>query len=288
MWIGSQRPLRLQHGTLTCRGEGATASSLKADTCFIKFRVVAGATGLKKWRFSQHMKSPGHVCAMGFISTGKVEDANALPSPEAWQSVYTSIIKGTGMVELGKKKVECMQYCLAEAKRRETMVCLKRAVAVTISQDKRGTRFLMRFRACDDKLQVSDGVLCISREVGDVHANGADKLRQATMIGIEHACTKLPPPGVVGRHRELDRDLYDSLCLKIEAFASDAASDQQLAGRELQCGDLAGPQVRALRGTLSQSLPNLKVAVRCCHANSQIILSNRFQRASQSATLVFF
>ena len=107
-------------------------------------------------------------------------------------------------------------------------------------------------------------MLCVSREVGDVHSCGADKLRQATLQGIEHACTNLPPPGVLGRTPELDRSLYDALMQKIECFAADGAADEQLAGRELQAGALAGPQIRHITGTLSQSLPQLKVAARWC------------------------
>ena len=74
-----------------------------------------------------------------------------------------------------------MQWCLAEAKRCTTRAALKSAISMSIQEDKRKTRFLLRHRSCSSKLEVSAGVLCLSREVGDPTLNGADKLRAAAL-----------------------------------------------------------------------------------------------------------
>ena len=44
---------------------------------------------------------------------------------------------------------------------------------------------------------------------------------------------------------------------KVECFAADAASDEQLAGRELS-GHLAGATVAEIRDAVIKELPNLK------------------------------
>ena len=108
----------------------------QADVSFIKFTAAQKVTGLKKWRFIQHMKTPGHVCAMNFVNTGIMEDEGAMPPVSLWRSVYEGIVNDKGAEHIGSKKHKRMQYCLAEVKRRETMVCLKVAATVAISQDK--------------------------------------------------------------------------------------------------------------------------------------------------------
>ena len=87
---------------------------------------------------------------------------------------------------------------------------------------------------------------------------------EATLRGIEHACTRSAPPGAgAGTLSVIDSDLHREVVGKIEAYAADAAPDQQLAGRELApMLGLSGKAVADLSGVLTQSLPNLKVCGR--------------------------
>ncbi len=87
-------------------------------------------------------------------------------------------------------------------------------------------------------------------------------LREATMRGLEMACSRLPPRGDSTKGPVLDRDLLSKVVGKVECFCADAAADEQVAGRELASGlRLSGDDVKTLQGVLHQGLPNLKVAV---------------------------
>jgi hypothetical protein len=167
-----------------------------------------------------------------------------------------------GVEGVGKgNKISRMQFCLAEAQRCETQSNLRNAVCISISQDKRASRFLMRYKCCNDKLELSCGILTHSRDVADLHHHGADCVRRTTLLGIEHACSRLAAPNSSDK-AFIDSALFDSVVKKVECFAADGASDQQLAGRELAGAlNLSGPEVQGLRGTLVQSLPSLKVHV---------------------------
>ena len=82
---------------------------------------------------------------------------------------------------------------------------------------------------------------------------------KATLRGIQHACSQTSPP-YTKLPETLDSDLLDAVVGKIEAYAADAAGDQQLAGRELcPALGLSGTAVADLPGVLVQCLPNLKV-----------------------------
>ena len=111
-------------------------------------------------------------------------------------------------------------------------------------------------------LTVRKGVLYLSREVANLECSGADKIRQATLLGIEHACTKRPPPYKPEAVPELDTSALEALIMNKECLTADAASDVQLAGHELSGTDqLSGPNKRALKGVMHQVLPMLKACV---------------------------
>lgn len=159
-----------------------------------------------------------------------------------------------------RRKIQKMQFCLAEAQRDETRTNLREAVCISIAQDKRNTRFLMRYKCCNERLEVNSGILTHSRDVADFVHQGADSVRKATLMGIQHACTRLAAPDAKNDKPVVDNALFDMVVKKVECFAADGASDEQLAGRELAGSlNLCGPEVHELRGTLVQSLPALKV-----------------------------
>ena len=243
-----------------------TAQGLLAthSTGFAKFRVTSKKTPLKQQRLLQHTKSPGHQAAVELLACGEVP-ATAPPCTAHWRAVYdhlqsnpTSIhgVPGVG----GRDKVCKMQWCLAEAKRAATRAYLKDAVCVAVSQDKRNTRFLMRFRCADANLEVHEGTLCLRREVGEPGCVGSDALRTATLRGLQDALTPTRGPKCPQiRGEALDTTLLKQVIGKVECFAADGASEEQLAGRELASGlQLAGPTIKVL-DTLMQSLPNLRV-----------------------------
>ena len=173
-----------------------------------------------------------------------------------------------------KKKVRQMIWCIAEARRLEHMKCLKKAVCVSISEDKRGTRFLLRYKACDQQLNVTKGVVALLHLVGSPDLNGADSLRSATLKGLQHACTRISPPFRTEPDPQTDTDMYQDLLKKVESFAADGAGDEHLAARELGSHlGMCGENVRPLQDHLAQFLPGLKVAWRrdCFSCDGQCV-----------------
>lgn len=98
------------------------------------------------------------------------------------------------------------------------------------------------------------------REAHAPPSGGSDALRRATLLGLQRVCTKFNPPGIPNAARPtFDQDLFEVMLPKIEAFAADAAADEQLAGRELT-RMLGGASTLEIRDAMVQRLPNLKVA----------------------------
>jgi hypothetical protein len=266
----------------TLCAEGATSDEFKKLGLlvkaqvggFVSFSVKATAkTDLRTQRLSNHADTPAHKMAESLLATGSFSSDGAAPRADDWAKVYTfSMTKGAmtkeGIEGIGKAKKICkMQYCLAEAQRDETRKNLLEAICISIAQDKRNTRFLMRYKCCNERLEVVSGILTHARDVSDVQHQGADSVRRATILGIEHACSKLAGPDS-SEHKKsiLDRALFEVVVQKVECFAADGASDEQRAGRELAGNlNLCGPDVQELRGALAQTLPALKAnhAQRC-------------------------
>eukprot|EP00959_Pyramimonas_sp_CCMP1952_P029370 616428-Pyramimonas_sp.AAC.1 len=125
---------------------------------------------------------------------GEFDDTcHLMPGLSEWDKVLQETVSGNavsteGVPGIGKrKKIQKMQFCIAEAVRAKTRECFREAVCIGISQDKRATRFLMRYRACNKNLEVSDGIICLLKlNGGDVACKGADLLRKATMDGLVH------------------------------------------------------------------------------------------------------
>ena len=232
---------------------------------FANFEVQGS---LKKQRFVKHAESPAHRLAESIAKTGIVQDDHAMPSAKQWEKVLKSTLSGTSLSVAGiegvggRKKVRQMQWCLAESKRITSRRRLGDAVCVSMSPDKRATRFLIRYRCANKDLDAAEGIIQLCRDVGTPECQGADSLRRATLRALEHICTPTRPPCSNAAIAPLDRKLFDDLVAKIECFAADGASDEQLAGRELASSmNLAGPSVRDLQDTLARSLPNMKVVM---------------------------
>ena len=75
---------------------------------------------------------------------------------------------------------------------------LKAAVPISLSCDKRNTRFVLRFRASDRHLHVMSGRFAISHNTSTVQVPGSDSYRQAVLQGLLHAAppkTQASRPG---------------------------------------------------------------------------------------------
>ena len=230
----------------------------------------------KDSKLHRHAESPLHKAAENVLQGTEVQVANdkSVPAMDQWRRVLSETLSGgesalqsiDGVGE--RKKLRQMLWCLAEAKREITRQRLAAAPCVHISQDKRATRFLCRYQCCSSDLTIQTGILQLSRDVGTPECSGADGLRRATLKALEHACTPTKPPGhqAAQERPPIDRSAFDMLVKKVESYAADGASDEQLAGRELASSlPIAGPSVKELKGVLSQSLGSLKAPALVSH-----------------------
>lgn len=232
----------------------------------------------KTYALTRHTRTTLHrVCQ-------EVLEGNTLKSPEElgrvptfndWQAVMRDVelgrpqskkgIKGVGQ----RKKVRFMQWCLAEAKRELVRRDLLKATTISLSCDKRGTRFLLRFRCVDDELRLRAGILDISQCMSST----ATDYKKATVKGIQQAMRAGTPPNYLGKIagaatataqlNDKEQDELRKVGNKVEHFAADGASDVQLAGRALASNlMLTGPTVEEIQGLILQDLPSIKAVSR--------------------------
>lgn len=195
----------------------------------------------------------GHVLqkgAHGRLKRGpeSPDDPNTLALPTSWT------------------KRRRMEWCLAEAKRNSDRRFLRQATVASLMVDGRNGSLLVRLAAADAQLNTKSMVLGLKHRYGST----AEHAQKAIKAVIDNMCTTgrgAPPRGTQdsrGGHggQTPDLELAQRVRRMVEVFAADAASDEQLAGRELQCPTGGGPP----------ALPNLKVIVRDkAHASRRLL-----------------
>jgi hypothetical protein len=149
-----------------------------------------------------------------------------------------------------------MSWCLAEAARKADRAYLRNAETVSIMQDARRDKLLVRFRACDHTLRPRQGILW-QMTLGNVQAH---HLAAATLQALRNFCTefaKAPEARATSPSPKFDAVLHKRLLETIECFTSDAAADEQLAGELLK----SPSECPTVRDNLP-ALTNLKVIAR--------------------------
>ena len=266
---------------------------------FANFEVSSGE--LRCQRFDKHAKSPSHQAAARFLEGGRSkameEDDKSAPSQAEWLDVLHS--KDPKNVARAKK-LNVMRWCLASAFRRRMRDFAKASICISIQQDARGNRFLSRFKMVDSELEILEGTLSLAKHAGTVEQPGSVGIRRRTMLALEKLATGPPPPTYSAASPQsipaIDKELYRQLVQKVEAFAADAAPDEQVAGRELSSVPvLAGPDPLPLQNVLEQNLPNLKARGKqvlrpfdlCRSGSLQVILRDRAHAAQRTGGLGF-
>ena len=120
-----------------------------------------------QWR--RHAASTKHEAAVDRTHEAEAEHmlGSQPPSHDEFKQVLTETLANgatdiCGMAGIGgRKKVRKVQYCLAEIMRRIQRKFWEKCSSMTISQDKRGTRLLARWRACTPDLVVRTGVAAL-------------------------------------------------------------------------------------------------------------------------------
>ncbi len=227
--------------------------------------------GLCRWKLLKHQSTPLHQAAHALLVGDNGVDPcehGAVPKKEEWAKVLNDTLRGnatsvSGVAAVGsRKKVRFMQWCLAEGKRELHRAALLAAGSISISYDKRGTRFLVRFRCADARLQVCTGILSIMRRT----SGNADDIRGAVLLAVQTALQQRPSGrGTADTAVPVDPAGLVKVVGRVEHIVADAEAAPQLAARELgpQMG-LAGPDIDEVRESLLQALPALK-AIRKTH-----------------------
>ncbi|CAK0823904.1 unnamed protein product, partial [Prorocentrum cordatum] len=204
--------------------------------------------------------SKSHQAAVQMLLAGKA--APVAPSVGAFQAVLAHFQEGkarssAGVQDVGKrKKVRVMGFCLAEAVRMSQREFIAGARSLTIMQDSRKHKLLMRFKAANDDLDVREGVL---GHIQLKQGAGADDLMKASMRIITNFCTPLlGAPRNRAPRVKVDQALLKAVLHKIERYAADAAPDEQLAGNLLRGRPYRAPSVKEMWSPL----PNLRIVSR--------------------------
>ena len=181
--------------------------------------------------FEQHEKTRCHRIGIG-TATARAE----APSDEHFAKTYlaarerstTRPIPGVS----NTKKTRKMVYCLAEAARQLDRDFISTATCMTIMQDVRKSRLLVRFRASAPKMKTRCGILGFVR----VPEGGALSLRDGTLEAFKQTVSRFANAPMSKRKGSLKlsalQHALDITCY----YTADAAGDEQLAGHILKDG----------------------------------------------------
>ena len=204
---------------------------------------VFDAPSLQRSHFQQHENTWLHRHATDTAAALMTDDGgNAAPPEEAFLDVLTAFRNNRshgdqGVHGAGKRwKITKMKWCLAEAQRDISREYLRKAESITLHQDAQKGRLALRVQTCGADLAPASCFLGTANVVKD-YTNNSEGIAQATLTVIkDHSTPRSCPPHVHGNRPEpvLDVGLMTHICNHVEVFNSDAAADEQLAGRMLR------------------------------------------------------
>ena len=214
----------------------------------------------------RHQSCDYHIeaCKKAGINV-KCDLVNAAPSEEQFRNVLTSTRSGEGNSKKGIKQVgsrknaKKMRWCLAESHRGIDRKHLRRTKVLSLMQDVRHAKLLIRFKATDQQLRTRKGVLGI-KSVSDASAK---HLKEATLQVMARASTQFvgaPARPKKAPAEKLQTKQLERMLESFEQFTSDAAPDEQLAGELLrEKPDDPSTLQRSATNVLKAFAPNLKI-----------------------------
>ncbi|CAE7313399.1 unnamed protein product [Symbiodinium sp. CCMP2592] len=178
----------------------------------------------------RHNDSAVHRAALlqlGLVQPEESDVVAGAPTTEAFLLVLQRRLEGRSLkkAEAGvgaEKKLQKLQLCLAGALTAMDRAFLADATCVSLFQDVRDHKLMIRFKACDERLQLRSGVIAyedLQLETGTA----------GTIAGLRRALHKFYCD-IDGSFLQQD---FDKMCSRVEFFCSDAAADERLCGRVL-------------------------------------------------------
>ncbi len=190
--------------------------------------------------FHRHARTAKHRRA----TIDSVKNATmAAPPVQAFLAVLTNCRKGkatgeNGTANVGKrKKVKKMKFCLAEAIRVRTRLLIKDALSMTIHSDASKGRLVLRGQMCGKSL-IPHHVVLGTANLADDFPSSAWGLASAVATSLRDLATPLKGVAAVGGRApgKVDEELLVHTCEIVEVINTDAAYDEQLAGKLLSHG----------------------------------------------------
>ena len=214
-------PQRMLLGCSVCSGDKG-----------VQFTTQEAAAANK---LSRHGSGPEHVrnvCKLlDYQVPTKETAAVRWPGAEVVLQVFRQLHRDTTdrFVEgvSAEKKTSRIEWCIVEAACEQWRESLRNAVAICLLRDERHKRVLLRFRAVDKTLQVTNGVL--GQLKGD-YSSTAFGLTAATLRVIrEFATPGLARPGMKEEELEVDESLVQHIRECVLSTTIDAAGNEVAA-----------------------------------------------------------
>ncbi len=214
-----------------------------------------------------HERSKRHRDAMARLAGTTVEELalEGAPSMSAFEKTLraTWAQEGqgdTGIADVGgRKKLRCMKYCLAEAKRCIQRRGLRRAKTISLHQDATKGVIAMRFLAAGEDLEPQGGLLGMCN-LAKFYGLSACDIKTGTLYLLKAACVYGHNAPCTSRQGKLDEALHQHILQSIELWDTDAAEDEVLAGKLLQGARPEAGGAAALAGERTAALlPALKI-----------------------------
>ena len=143
---------------------------------------------------------------------------------------------------VGKKnKIRTMLFCLAEASRDSHREFLAKAGSISLHQDGRKGKLVIRYRGCTEQLVRKNGVLGQVDLAKDFGHLGATAIAKGTMQLLKNMCTSRRWAPAVHRPGRFMRDLFVHVKGVTELIDTDSAADEKRVGKLLKLGAASIP-----------------------------------------------
>lgn len=215
-------------------GLGCTvcAAAKGVSTVWSRFEVFPKPTG-QMYMLSnllRHCTQKKHRAAAGQADAGMtIVNGITVPARSDFKEVMKALFKRQGFGANGitgvggYKKVRKLKYCCAEATRILARDQLRSALTMALHQDVRKARLLVRYTACNAKLEVFSGALG-QIKLPKQFSLDADGIKAGTLDVIKTFCLERCKPPHCGRERKLiDTGLAHHIRDVVELWDTDAA-----------------------------------------------------------------
>ncbi len=191
-----------------------------------------------------HGKSPKHQKALQLAlgeTPGTEFETLGAPSKELLKKVFDNRAKSVSVMhgvegECGQKKLQKIEFVLAEGRRMYERRFLKQSESIAVHQDGCSPRFVIRFSASKSDLSRLKGHLGHVNQIKD-HGTGCRAIRDSMEQIIRNFCT----PGFGAPYLDerpgkrfkpaLDEAMYHKVTHTIELANRDCAGDELVAGK---------------------------------------------------------